>query len=125
MTMRAFISARAIFPVLASVALTWAASIRAEPLSLGPVALSESDMDSVVAAGVDTVDGFVCPVITTENVLHSAKGGTLGEEGFYTVGGPDVTVPVHATNGDGTGHPGGPFSQPGNTDYTAIWGCCR
>jgi len=82
-------------------------------------------MDSVAAAGVETVNGFVCPVITTENVLHAKNGGELGVEGFYTVGGPDVTVPVHATNGDGNGHPGGPFSQPGDTNYTAIWGCCR
>jgi hypothetical protein len=78
-------------------------------------------MDSVAAGGVTTVDGFVCPVITTENVLHATNGGELGIEGFYTVGGPDVAVPVHATNGAGSGSPGGPFSQPGDTDYTAIW----
>jgi len=87
-----------------------------------PVPLSKAQMDSVAAGGVDTVDGFICPVITTDAVLHSPKGGELGIEGFYTIGGPDVTVPVHATNGDGTASPAGPFSQPGDTDYTAIWG---
>lgn len=87
----------------------------------GPVSLSESQMDSVAAGGVDKVDGFVCPVISTSGVLNSPKGGELGVEGFYTIGGPNVSVPVHATNGDGAGSPGGPFSQPGDTNYTAIW----
>jgi hypothetical protein len=90
-----------------------------------PFALSAAQMDSVAAAGVETVDGFVCPVITTDNVLHSDRGGELGIEGYYTIGGPDVTVPVDATNADGAGRPSGPFSQPGDTNYTAIWGCCR
>jgi hypothetical protein len=69
----------------------------------------------------ETTDGFVCPVIKTENVLHSPRSGTLGDTGHYTIGGPDVTVPVHATNGDGEGVPPGPHSAPGDTDYTAIW----
>lgn len=85
-----------------------------------PVALNEAQMDSVAAGGVLRVDGFVCPVITTENVLHAKNGGAIGE-GHYTVGGPDVRVPVHATNADGAGSPPGPHSQPGDTDYTAIW----
>lgn len=118
--MRNLMNVKAVVPVLAGIALIWAASANAQPISL-----SAEQMDSVAAAGVDTVNGFVCPVITTENVMNSPKGGELGIEGFYTVGGPDVTVPVHATNGDGAGHPGGPFSMPGDTDYTAIWGCCR
>jgi len=85
-----------------------------------PVALTEAQMDTVAAGGVETVDGFVCPVITTENVLNSPRAGTIGE-GHYTIGGPDVSVPLHATNGDGAGSPPGPHSQPGDTDYTAIW----
>ena len=101
---------------LAVIALMWAASAHA-----GPITLSEAQMDSVAAAGVETTDGFVCPVITTDAVLNSPKSGTLGVEGFYTIGGPTLAVPVHATNGDGTGSPGGPFSQPGDTNYTAIW----
>jgi len=118
--MKTMMNARVSLSMLAGVALISAASAYAAPVSL-----SEAQMDSVAAAGVDTVNGFVCPVITTENVMHSPKGGELGIEGFYTIGGPDVTVPVHATNGDGASNPGGPFSQPGNTNYTAIWGCCR
>lgn len=85
-----------------------------------PIALSAAQMDAVAAGGVERVDGFVCPVITTDAVLNSPKGGPIGE-GHYTIGGPDVSVPMHATNGDGTGTPPGPHSQPGDTDYTAIW----
>lgn len=115
--MRTLMNARASLPVLAGVALIWAASAHAQPVSL-----TEVQMDSVAAGGVERVDGFVCPVITTENVTNAKNGGPLGIEGFYTVGGPDVSVPVHATNGAGNGNnPGGPFSQPGDTDYTAIW----
>lgn len=86
-----------------------------------PVTLSDTELDAVAAGGVELVDGFVCPVISTENVLNSPKSGALGIEGFYTIGGPDVTVPMFATNGDGAGSPGGPFSMPTETDYTAIW----
>lgn len=89
--------------------------------SAAPVPLSSAQMDAVAAGGVATTDGFVCPVISTDGVLNSPKGAELGIDGFYTIGGPDVTVPVHATNGDGAGSPGGPFSMPGDTDYTAIW----
>jgi hypothetical protein len=85
-----------------------------------PVTLTDAQMDSVAAGGYETVDGFVCPVITTDAVLNSVKGMAIGE-GHYTIIGPDVMVPIHATNGDGTGTPGGPHSQPGDTDYTAIW----
>jgi len=96
------------------------ASLGAMGAHADPVALNESQMDSVAAVGIDTIDGFVCPVITTENVLHSPKAGAIGE-GHYTIGGPDVSIPLHATNGDGSGSPQGPHSEPGNTDYTAIW----
>lgn len=96
------------------------ASFAAVAAQAAPVALSEAQMDSVAAGGMQTVDGFVCPVITTENVLHSPKAQPIGE-GHYTIGGPDVSVPLHATNGDGAGTPPGPHSQPGDTDYTAIW----
>jgi len=87
-----------------------------------PIVLSGNQLDSVAAGGVERVAGFVCPVLTTDAVLNSPKGMPLGIPGFYTIGGPDVSVPIHATNGAGNGNnPGGPFSQPGETDYTAIW----
>jgi len=81
----------------------------------GPIAMTDTQMDSVVAGG------FVCPVITTDAVLNSANGITIGG-GHYSVAGPDVTVPIHATNMDGDGTPFGPHAAPGDTDYTAIWG---
>lgn len=70
---------------------------------------------------VEKTDGFVCPVIKTDNVLHSPKSGTLGGDGGYTIGGPDVSVPLHATNMDGAGSPGGAHAFPGDEGYTAIW----
>jgi hypothetical protein len=74
---------------------------------------------------------FVCPVLTVnENAVEHANGkfNEIGE-GQYTFGpgaaGSAETfngnVPNHATNGDGSGSPGGPHSAPGDTDYTAIW----
>lgn len=83
--------------------------------------LTASQMDNVTAGVAPSPTGFVCPVISTDNVLNSPKGGALGDTGDYTIGGPLVAVPMHATNGDGTGLPAGPHSAPGDTDYTAIW----
>jgi len=68
---------------------------------------------------------FVCPVITSEGMgEHNPNAVPIGE-GHWTVG-PSTTadhlnVPDQATNGGGTGSPGGPHSEPGDTDYTAIW----
>lgn len=86
----------------------------------GPILLSDAQMDAVAAGGVERVDGFVCPVIFTDAVLNSPHGRMIGE-GHYTIIGPDVMVPVHATNGNGAGTPPGPHSAPGDRDYTAIW----
>lgn len=75
-------------------------------------------------------DPFVCPVLkVNENAVEqTGKFSEIGE-GEYTfgpgnAGDPETfngNVPNHATNGDGTGSPGGPHSAPGDTDYTAIW----
>lgn len=102
--------------------LAMATMICAASAQARPVPLSSAQMDVVAAGGVETVEGFVCPVITTSAVLAAPNGGELGVEGYYTIGGPDVTVPKRATNGEGTATPSGPFSAPGDTDYTAIWG---
>jgi len=85
-----------------------------------PVALSDAQLDTVAAGGVQTVDGFVCPVISTDAVLNSVKGAAISG-GDYTIGGPDVSVPLFATNAAGEGSPGGAHSGPGDTNYTAIW----
>ncbi len=85
-----------------------------------PVSLSAAQMDSVAAAGVETVDGFVCPVITTDAVLNSPNGAAIGG-GDYSIIGPDVSIPIGATNDNGAGAPGGAHASPGDTTYTAIW----
>jgi hypothetical protein len=77
----------------------------------------------VLAEAPEKTDGFVCPVL----------GGNAGENGKsekfveigggdYTVIGPDVNVPVHATNDNGNGTPGGDHASPGEEDYSPIWG---
>ena len=71
-------------------------------------------------------DAFVCPVLggkAGQNGMH--KGLTYIGDGvppFYTVVGPEIRVPTHATNGGGLGvvH-GAPHAAPGDTNYTAIW----
>jgi hypothetical protein len=89
----------------------------------------------VFAASNEKVDAFVCPVLggkAGENGNH--KGLTYidntayGVDSFYTNirgasgKGPHIkSVPIHATNMDGSGNPHGPYSSPGDTDYTAIW----
>ena len=94
----------------------------------GPVALTESQMDQVTAGGVEKVSAFVCPVITSQAVgEHNPQAGELGDSGTYTVvpstaNNGELSVPIHATNADGYGVPGGPQSAPGDTSYTAIWG---
>jgi hypothetical protein len=81
---------------------------------------------SSIALAVEKTDAFVCPVITQEAVgLHNPQAGPIGG-GDYTVvpataNNGHLSVPIHATNGDGTGTPGGAHSAPGDTDYTAIW----
>jgi hypothetical protein len=85
---------------------------------------------TVTAAFADAppekTDGFVCPVL----------GGQAGDDhgnanvdvivpiygGDFTVAGPDVSVPILATNDEGNGAPGGPHTSPGDQGYTAIWG---
>ena len=85
-----------------------------------PVSLSDSQMDSVAAGGVEKVDGFVCPVISTRGVLNSPKGIEIN--GAYSIKGPEVSVPARATNDGGAGRPGGDHASPGDTTYTAVWG---
>jgi hypothetical protein len=84
-----------------------------------------SSQSGSTASTVQTTSAFVCPVISTDNVLNSPKGSTLSE-GDFTISGPTLHngVPIGATNGDGTGSPTGTHSSPGDTDYSAIWSTC-
>jgi hypothetical protein len=74
------------------------------------------------AAAPETTDGFVCPVFNDGSAAgeHNPNAVQIGG-GDYTVIGPNVSVPIHATNGNGAGSPGGDHSTPGDSDYTAIW----
>jgi hypothetical protein len=69
----------------------------------------------------EKTEGFVCPVLTFEKEPNMNTPFIMIGEGHYSVVGPTVNVPIHATNGDGVGTPPGPHSEPGDTDYTAIW----
>jgi hypothetical protein len=79
----------------------------------------------VAAKEVEKTDGFVCPVLGGQAGEPHGKSdpGPIQEiyNGDKTVVGPEVSVPTHATNGDGAGRPDGPHSSPGDTDYTAVW----
>ena len=76
----------------------------------------------VIAMPVEKTDGFVCPVFNDNSKVgeHNPNAVEIGN-GDYTIIGPEVSVPLHATNGDGAGTPGGSHSSPGDTDYTAVW----
>jgi hypothetical protein len=87
-----------------------------------PVTLSQAQLDSVVAGS------FVCPVLTTDapfnNPANPADRFIAIGDGHYSIVGPDVMVPTHATNtlDDGSsGTPPGPHAAPGDRGYTAIW----
>ena len=92
-----------------------------------PVKLNNAQLDVVAAGGVEKVDGFVCPVIKNDGILHNPhdKAHEIGETGYYTVVGPNVSVPKRATNREGAGFPSGDsstFDKPGDIGYTAVWG---
>ena len=76
-------------------------------------------VESVAAAPVEKVDGFVCPVLGGK-AGEKGKSSKIFEifDGDYSVAGPNIRVPEHATN---NGWPGGPHGSPGDLGYTAIW----
>ena len=83
-----------------------------------PIELSTAQMDDITAGG------FVCPVFNADAVgAHNPNAVFLpgGGDSFYSIIGPDVSVPDRATNAGGAGSPMGAHSSPGDTDYTAIW----
>src|SRR5688500_4434690 len=106
---------RTFIPLAAAVSLVSAGAAFADP-----VKLTRAQLDKVVSGALPTSDRLVCPVIKTDAVLNSPKGGAIAD-GHYTIGGPNVSVPTHATNQDGAGSPGGSHAAPGDTGYTAVW----
>jgi hypothetical protein len=79
----------------------------------------------VLAEAPEKTDGFVCPVLGGKGGQNAfAKGNGKFIQiagGDYSVVGPTLHVPVHATNQNGAGSPGGSHASPGDSDYTAIW----
>ena len=90
---------------------------------LMPMVISQA----AFASPPEKVDGFVCPVLGGQ---AGEDHGNSSPEPIVEIGGddssvlgPDVSVPIHATNDNGTGDPGSAnHASPGDEDYTAIWG---
>lgn len=73
------------------------------------------------SAAPEKTDAFVCPVFNSTAVgIHNPNAVPIAG-GDYTIIGPNVMVPVNATNWDGAGSPGGAHAGPGDAGYTPIW----
>jgi hypothetical protein len=74
------------------------------------------------AFALEKTDGFVCPVFNDNSAVgeHNPNAVPIAN-GDYTIAGPNVSVPLHATNDDGEGSPGGNHVGPNDTTYSAIW----
>ena len=68
----------------------------------------------------EKTEAFVCPVLNANAGAHNPNAVPIAN-GDYTIIGPNVNVPVHATNEDGAGSPGGDHSAPGDSGYSPIW----
>ncbi len=75
---------------------------------------------SFVIATPEKTEAFVCPVLNEKAGTHNPNAVPIAN-GDYTVIGPHVMVPVHATNQDGAGNPGGDHAAPGDPGYSPIW----
>lgn len=64
---------------------------------------------------------FVCPVFNSGTVGQHNPNAVPISNGDYTIIGPDVNVPDHATNLDGSGSPAGNHARPGDVGYSPIW----
>jgi hypothetical protein len=103
------------------------AGLLASSAYAAPLTLSAAQMDGVTAGS------FVCPVLTTDAPFNNpSKAGTNPNSpaegkfieiagGHYSILGPVVSVPMHATNNNGLGAPGGPHAAPGDSGYSPIW----
>jgi hypothetical protein len=72
-------------------------------------------------AGVARAD-FVCPILPiSDQAAENGKRFAQLPNGDYTIIGPNVNVPDHATNQDGAGSPEGEHAGPGDPGYSPIW----
>ena len=79
----------------------------------------------------EKVNGFVCPVWNPDSQAgnmnpnaHLINGGTtiIPGENTGTPRAQHLSIPDHATNQNGAGHPSiAGFAGPGDPGYTAIW----
>ena len=88
--------------------------------------LTTLSITAAFAGPPDKGDGFVCPVLGGQAGEEHGNSDpanivALGDTGDYTIPGPDVFVPTHATNDEGAGTPAGDHDSPGDDGYTAIW----
>jgi len=89
-------------------------------LALCLVAFSVA-VGSASAAPVEKIDGFVCPVLGGQAGLHGMHiGVTPIAGGYFTHGGPDVSVPAQVAN-QGWPSVEGSFLTPSEAGYGAIW----
>jgi hypothetical protein len=90
-------------------------------------------IESALATSPEKGPAFICPVLggkvgqnpnspwqNEDHKWYDTKFVMPPGE-FYTVIGPNVMVPKHATNQNGAGSPGGPFASPGEENYSPIW----
>ena len=68
----------------------------------------------------EKTEAFVCPVLNANVGEHNPNAVPIAN-GDYTVLGPTIDVPVHATNADGAGSPAGDHAAPGDSGYSPIW----
>lgn len=89
------------------------------------VVLSVFTVTAAFADAPEKTDGFVCPVLGGQaGEAHGNSDPVKIQEiggGDFTIVGPSVSVPIHATNDEGNGTPAGPHDSPGDQGYTAIW----
>ena len=89
---------------------------------LGAAALLVGATTGVASANVETTDGFVCPVLGGQAGVNGNADVFVSPAGTYnTVVGPNVSVPIHATNNDGASTPVSNYLSPGDPGYSAIW----
>lgn len=78
----------------------------------------------VLAAAPEKTSGFICPVLGGD----AGENGNSDKQPFVTIAGgdttvigPNVYVPTHSTNQDGSGSPGEEHASPGDKGYSPIW----
>jgi hypothetical protein len=90
---------------------------------------------SVSASPPEKDESFVCPVLVgnagdnpnspwknPDHPLYGPDKFVMPPGGFYTILGPRIVVPIHATNQDGDGSPTpDDFASPGGEDYSPLW----